>query len=158
MNYYPNYNQYYGQGMQQQLQQVPKMPPVEQQYPQYVQPQPVYKQIGLQGKSVDSIEVVKAMEIPLDGSVSYFPITDGTAIVTKQLQPDGSSKTIVYKPVDEEEPKELPKYVTEEDLDEKIKTLSNNDLKEDFKILKRKVEDLADDVSTISKDIKKRKD
>ena len=28
----------------------------------------------LNGKQVDSIDVVKATDIPLDGSVSYFPI------------------------------------------------------------------------------------
>ena len=56
----------------------------------------------LNGKQVDSIDVVKAMDIPLDGSISYFPLADGTAIVTKQLQTDGTSKTVIFKPVDEE--------------------------------------------------------
>ena len=46
----------------------------------------------LNGKSVDSLDVVKAMDIPLDGSISYFPLTDGSAIVSKQLQNDGTSK------------------------------------------------------------------
>lgn len=41
---------------------------------------------NLQGKSIDNLEVVKAMDIPLDGSISYFPLVDGSAIVTKQLQ------------------------------------------------------------------------
>lgn len=61
MNYYPSYNQYYNQ-----------MPKTNEQYqnnmPQYV-PQYVpqfTKPTGLQGKSVDSLEVVKAMDIPLD--------------------------------------------------------------------------------------------
>lgn len=41
---------------------------------------------SLQGKAVDSIDVVKAMDVPLDGSIIYFPKTDGTEIYTKQLQ------------------------------------------------------------------------
>ena len=62
------------------------------------QPQPTYQPqqpVGIQGKTVDSLEVVKAMDIPLDGSVSYFPLVDGSAIETKQLQQDGTSKTII---------------------------------------------------------------
>lgn len=159
---YPNYNQFYGQPMQQQM-QMPKVQPMEQfqQYTpqQYSQPQPLYKQqVGLQGKSVDSIDVVKAMDIPLDGSISYFPLADGTAIVTKQLQADGSSKTIVYKPIDEKEVNNVPKYITEEELEERIKTVDNDDIKDDIKELKRKVEDLAEDINSINKDMKKRKD
>ena len=159
---YPNYNQFYGQPMQQQM-QIPKVQPMEQfqQYTpqQYTQPQPLYKQqVGLQGKSVDSIDVVKAMDIPLDFSISYFPLTDGSAIVTKQLQTDGTSKTVVYKPVDEKETNSVPKYITEEELEERIKNVDNDYIKDDIKELKRKVEDLAEDINTINKDIKKRKD
>lgn len=165
MNYYPNYNQFYTPGQSiQQNQQLPKVQPIEQQYNQfaqpnqYIQPQSVYKTLGLQGKSVDSIDVVKAMDIPLDFSISYFPLTDGSAIVTKQLQTDGTSKTVVYKPVDEKETNSVPKYITEEELEERIKNVDNDYIKDDIKELKRKVEDLAEDINTINKDIKKRKD
>ena len=65
MNYFQNYNPYYPQQLQPQAQRLQQL---EQQYPQYAQPQytqPQYKQpLGLQGKSVDSLEVVKAMDIP----------------------------------------------------------------------------------------------
>ena len=73
--------------------------------------------MGLQGKIVDNIEVVKAIDIPLDGSVSYFPLVDGSSIVTRQLQQDGTSKIVVYKPTVSEE-KQQPKYITENDLKE----------------------------------------
>lgn len=117
--------------------QYPRFQPVEpiNQQPnnqQYVPPiapiQPINNNLGLLGKSVDSVEVVKAMDIPLDGSTSYFPLTDGSAIVTKKLLSDGTSKTIVYKPV--EEPKsESPKYITLDEL-EKMDFVSGNDLKD----------------------------
>ena len=156
-NYYPNYNQFYGQ-MQMQL---PKMQPTQPVQPvqpmqtiEQYQPQQIYKQIGLQGKSVDSIDVVKAMDIPLDGSVSYFPLVDGTAIVTKQLQADGTSKTVVYKPIEDKEIANVPKYITKEDLDKEIKKVDNSSIKDDIKTLKRKIEDLSEDL----KDIKKGKD
>ena len=154
MNYYPSYNQFYGQPMQP-MQQIPKVQPVEQQYPQYTQPQQIYKSnIGLQGKSVDSIDVVKAMDIPLDFSISYFPLTDGSAIVTKQLQTDGTSKTVVYKQIEDKEIANVPKYITKEDLDKEIKKVDNSSIKDDIKTLKRKIEDLSEDL----KDIKKGKD
>lgn len=52
---------------------------------------------GLQGKAVDSIDVVRAMDVPLDGSITYFPKADGTAIYTKQLLADGTSKINTYQ-------------------------------------------------------------
>lgn len=147
MNYYPNYNQIYGQTTMQPMPKIQPMQqqPIEQQYAQYTQP--VFKQIvGLQGKSVDSIDVVKAMDIPLDGSISYFPITDGTAIVTKQLQTDGSSKTIVYKPVDEEkENKTALNYVTIDELNKAISDIDLSeiwDLKEQIQDLKRQIKEI----------------
>lgn len=154
-NYYPNYNQFYGQMQMPKMQPTQPVQPVQpmQTIEQY-QPQQIYKQIGLQGKSVDSIDVVKAMDIPLDGSVSYFPLVDGTAIVTKQLQADGTSKTVVYKPIEDKEIANVPKYITKEDLDKEIKKVDNSSIKDDIKTLKRKIEDLSEDL----KDIKKGKD
>lgn len=103
---------------------------------------------GLQGKVVDSLDVVKATDIPYDGSVSYFPLTDSSAIITKQLQQDGTSKMIVYKPISENE-EAKPKYITEDDLKEQIKDINSKDIKdikEDIKALKRRLEDITDDM------------
>lgn len=92
--------------------------------PMYVPPyqpqqyQPIQFQ-GIQGRIVDNIDVVKATEISLDGSVSYFPIADGSAIVTKQLQTDGTSKLVVYKPVIAE----TPKNITNEEFEKEISKL-----------------------------------
>lgn len=162
MNYQPNYmNQMYGMyGMNNNMQpQTPRYQPMDQQYSQYTQPQQMYKQpIGLQGKSVDSLDVVKAMDIPLDGSISYFPLTDGSAIITKQLQADGSSKTVVYKPIDNKEPEVLPKYITDEQLDEAIKKIDNKDLKEEIKTMKRQIKEISNEIRDLSDDIKERKD
>lgn len=147
-NPYPNYNQ--------SMQQIPQIRPNQ------YKPQ---NSIVLQGKVVDSLDVVKATDIPYDGSISYFPLTDGTAIITKQLQQDGTSKLVIYKPmIDNEENK--TKYITETDLEKQLKDIDNKfiteddlkdqlknmnskdikDLKEDVKNLKRKLEDIADDL------------
>jgi hypothetical protein len=105
------------------------------------------KPLGLQGKTVDNIEVVKATDIPLDGSISYFPLVDGSSIITKQLQADGTSRMIVYKPVETTpktnttENKEI--YVTEKQLEEKLKTFNNEELKQEIEKLKKQIKDLT---------------
>lgn len=102
------------------------------------------KPLGLQGKTVDNIEVVKATDIPLDGSVSYFPLVDGSSIITKQLMQDGTSRMIVYKPVEMEpkiiENKEI--YVTEKQLEEKLSTFDNEEIKQEIEKLKKQIKDL----------------
>lgn len=145
MNYYPNNiyaNPYMNNNYPYNLQnnQSISQPRIEQ--PQYTQP------AGLQGKSVDSIDVVKAMDIPLDGSISYFPIADGTAIVTKQLQRDGTSKTIVYKPLENEEIK-TPKFITSDELDEAIGKVNNTEWKDEIKALKKQIRDLTDEIKEL---------
>lgn len=122
--------------------------PQQQSYPQNPQsyPQP---NVGLQGKLVDSIEVVKAIDIPLDGSTSYFALADGSAIATKQLQIDGTSKIVIYKPVTPEQVKaETPKFVTADEVEEMLKQEPKEvkELKEEIKNLKRQIRDLTDDI------------
>lgn len=92
--YYPNNVQNYSQ-MQQNAQQLMQKPTI-------------------QGKVIDNIEVVKSLDIPLDGSISYYPTADGSAIVTKRLTQNGTSEIIVFKPF-KEEIKEKP-TITLEDL------------------------------------------
>ena len=103
------------------------------------------KPLGLQGKTVDNIEVVKATDIPLDGSVSYFPLVDGSSIITKQLMQDGTSRMIVYKPAETEpkatENKEI--YVTEKQLEEKLSTFNNEEIKQEIEKLKKQIKDLT---------------
>lgn len=112
---------------------------------------------GLQGKSIDNLEVVKAMDIPLDGSVSYFPLADGTAIVTKQLQQDGTSKIVIFKPIENtEEP--TTKYATLEDLENKmnsIQYITPEELDNKLKAIKMPdTKGLQDDIKTIKKQIR----
>lgn len=134
-----NYNPYYIQ---------PQVGRMNQQYVPQQPSQPIYNPSGLQGKSVDSLEVVKAMDIPLDGSISYFPLIDGSAIVTKQLQQDGTSKTVIFKPVDPGAEPQV-KYVTPDELTQAVQKLDNSkelsELREELKSLRRKMRFLVDD-------------
>lgn len=145
-NYMPRYTpqyQPYNSNMQNYQSQVqPQMQPQVQ-----PQAQPVTIQ-GLQGKNVDSIDVVKATDIPLDGSISYFPLTDGSAIITKQLQTDGTSKTLIYKPINSVE-EQKNNYITSDELKEHLKNVNSKeikDIKEELKSLKREIRDLSDDL------------
>ena len=108
------------------------------------QQNPVQTQInrsnGLSGKLVDSIDVVKAMDISLDGSINYFPLTDNSAIVTKQLQTDGTCKIVVYKPVDNKTTE--VKYATQEDVDKAIKKIDLSDIKDEIDALKKQIKKL----------------
>lgn len=105
---------------------------------QNMQPQMNIQPKNLQGKQVDNIDVVKATEIPFDGSISYFPLTDGTAILTKQLMQDGTSRINVYKPVPIEEVKE-DRFVTQSELEKQI-----NILKEELRRKENENESNAD--------------
>lgn len=125
-------NQQFQQSIQQPIQQ-----PVQQIAP---------IQNSLQGKVVDSIEVVKAMDIPFDGSISYFALADGTAIVTKSFQlADGTSKITIYKPI-EQDKKEVPKYLTLDDLKSELENLNLSDL-----------EELKEDIDSLKEEMKKLK-
>ena len=144
-------NPYYFQPQNQRIQ------PMEQQNQPYTSPlqnpmqnSPLQNRQFLNGKSVDSIDVVKAMDIPLDGSISYFPIADGSAIVTKQLQTDGTSKTIVYRPVNEEK-KDTPVYVTMPELEKTISELdfgNIEDIKDELKEVKKELKELKNKIKS----------
>lgn len=128
---------------------VPQMDtPVPQQIQQPVQPimQPIIQntQPTLLGKQVESIEVVRATEVPFDGSISYFPLSDSSAIITKKIQADGTSKMVVYKPVVETE-KEQVNYVTIDQLQDAIKGIDLSeigDLKNDIKDFDKRLKEL----------------
>ena len=104
--------------------------------------QPINNPTSLLGKAVESVDVVKAMDIPFDGSISYFPLTDGSAIITKQLQTDGTSKMVVYKPAQEDK-KDAIQFATLEDIQDAINDLDLSD-----------IQDLRDDVKEIKKQLK----
>lgn len=136
------YNPYYPQQQRFQNVEQPNQQPIMTTYQQPIQ---LTKPTTLLGKAVESIDVVKATDIPLDGSISYFPLTDGSAIVSKQLQNDGTSKIIVYKPAKEDK-KEAIQFATLDDLQEAIGEIDLSD-----------IQDLKDEIKEIKKQLKELK-
>lgn len=133
------YNPYYPQQRFQGTEQI-QQPIV----PNYQPQMQITKTSNLLGKSVDNVDMVKVMDIPLDGSISYFPLTDGSAIVSKQLQIDGTSKIVVYKPTQEEK-KETKQFATLEDIQKAIDDLDLSDIeniKNEFKEFKNELKEI----------------
>ena len=65
---------------------------------------PVSNQMSALGKIVDSIDVVKATDIPMDGNTYYFPKADGTEVYCKQWLQNGTTRILTFKPVSEDNP------------------------------------------------------
>ena len=123
MQPYPNpyYFQPY-QPMDRPAQYQPTYQPTYQYQPQQVTATAVPQ--ALNGKFVDSIESVKATDVMMDGSIMFFPATDGKAIYTKQLQADGTSKVTTYTVA--EAPQEPPKPDIADVLDERFKAFGKS--------------------------------
>lgn len=65
-------------------------------------------QMSALGKMVDSIDVVKATDIPMDGNAYYFPKADGTEVYCKQWLQNGTTRILTFKPVLEDSLNNLP--------------------------------------------------
>ena len=134
--YNPYMNRFYGQ------QQVNLPQPMDLSQQTQNVPQIGLNRAFLNGKQVESIDIVKNLEIPLDGSISYFPLINGTAIATKQLMQDGTSKITIYEPKTQ---KEDTKFATIEDIDKRLEKLDFSeidDLKDDLEDLKKELKDI----------------
>lgn len=59
------------------------------------------------GKVVESMDIVKVTDIPMDGNVYYFPKADGTEIYSKQFMPNGQTRILTFKPVLDDNPNTL---------------------------------------------------
>lgn len=54
--------------------------------------------VGISGKIVNNIEMITANDVPMDGSVAFFPMQDMSQILAKSWNSDGTIKTVVYRP------------------------------------------------------------
>lgn len=102
MNYniqqaYPQYghNPYFQQTRMQQpqIEQVQSVNQLQQQMPR-----------GVNGRVVQSVEMITANDVPMDGSAAFFPMQDMSAILAKSWNADGTIKTVIFKPINETVP------------------------------------------------------
>lgn len=75
-----------------------------QQFQQTLNPAPVQNQFPALGKIVESMDIVKVTDIPMDGNMYYFPKADGTEIYGKQFGMDGKTRILTFKPLLDDNP------------------------------------------------------
>lgn len=106
-NFYPQMNNNYQMPMQNPyMERMAQLQQYQQSLQQPIVPTQttVSNQMSALGKMVDSIDVVKATDIPMDGNTYYFPKADGTEVYCKQWLQNGTTRILTFKPVSEDNP------------------------------------------------------
>ena len=91
------------------------------------------------GKIVESVDMVKATDIPMDGNMYYFPKADNSEIYGKAWLPNGQTRILTFKPV----------------LDNDPNTLSQNEEKLNFEVLGQALEGIQSDIKTLTEKLDK---
>lgn len=142
----PNYSNYSGNYNYQPMQQYnPYLQRMEnlQQFQQTLNPMPMQmqNQFPALGKIVESVDIVKVTDIPMDGNMYYFPKADGTEIYGKQFGMDGKTRILTFKPLLEDNPNNCSSE------QEKINFGAINDvlgaIQNDIKALNEKVDKIS---------------
>lgn len=60
---------------------------------------------GINGKIIAEMSQITANDVPMDGSVAFFPKQDLSEVYAKSWNADGTIRTVTYKPVLDSEPK-----------------------------------------------------
>lgn len=93
------------------------------------------------GKIVESMDVVKVTDIPMDGNMYYFPQADGQAIYGKKFLPNGQTQILAFKPVLESEPSNLSNG------EEKVKIVAFDEvlgeIKNEIKVINEKIDKIG---------------
>ncbi len=93
-NYMPQYGAYQYNPMAN-IQRFQQSDQIQQPQMQQAIPQQI---IGINGRMVQGVENINANEVPMDGSMAFFPKQDMSEIYVKGWNADGTINTIVYKP------------------------------------------------------------
>lgn len=63
---------------------------------------------GINGKMIAELNQITANDVPMDGSVAFFPKQDLSEVYAKSWNADGTIRTVTYKPVLDGETKTVP--------------------------------------------------
>lgn len=142
----PNYTNYSGNYNYQPMQQFnPYLQRMEnlQQFQQTLNPMPMQmqNQFPALGKIVESVDIVKVTDIPMDGNMYYFPKADGTEIYGKQFGMDGKTRILTFKPLLEDNPSNSPS----DDIKTHFGAFSEvlEGIQNDLKVLNEKVDKIS---------------
>lgn len=123
-----------------------------QQFQQSLQSQnqsPALNTLATIGKYVESIDIVKATDIPMDGNMYFFPKADGTEIYGKAWMQDGRTRILTFKPVSDDESNNSAHE------EEKLKFDAFNEILEG---IQADIKTLTDKVDKISKPTRAKKE
>lgn len=101
------------------------------------------------GKIVESMDIVKVTDIPMDGNMYYFPQADGQAIYGKKFLPNGQTQILAFKPISESEPNNLSNENEKSKLDMLTQFLEG---------IQSEVRSLSDKIDKISKPTRGKKE
>ena len=109
-----------------------------QQQPMQMNQQPIPQQIvGINGRIVQAVENINANEVPMDGSMAFFPKQDMSEIYVKGWNADGTIRTLTFKPV----------------LNDKTDILSGDTEKLEFDLSEKATEDIMAKLNELSEKI-----
>ena len=140
----PNYFNQYNQMQNPYMDRMAQLQQYQQSLQQPLQPTQMSgaNQMSALGKIVDSIDVVKATDIPMDGNTYYFPKADGTEVYCKQWLQNGTTRILTFKPVFEDNHNNVSSDT------EKLKISLSDDVTEVFMKRFDELEKRIDDLMT----------
>ena len=115
-----------------------------QQFQQAIQPMSPTQMSGANqfnpfGKIVESMDVVKVTDIPMDGNMYYFPKADSSEIYGKAWTSNGQTRILTFKP----------------QFDDETNISSNNEEKLILGILEQFLEGIQNDIKVLNEKIDK---
>ena len=114
-------------------------------------------QMSTIGKVVDSIDIVKATDIPMDGNSYYFPKADGTEVYCKQWLQNGTTRILTFKPIENTDINNLSQ--TEEKLKFDLSDEATEGIMKRFDSIEKRLDDFfGKQTSKISARAKKESD
>lgn len=114
------------------------------QQPMQMNQQPIPQQtVGINGRVVQTLENINANEVPMDGSMAFFPKQDLSEIYVKGWNANGRIKTIVYKPYTESDGNNVSSPTT--DIENTKFTLSD----ESTQLFLNKFEELSEKIGQL---------
>ena len=143
-NYYPQYQPQYQQQINPYMQRMENL----QQFQQTIQ-QPIMQtqltntsqQFTHLGKIVESIDIVKATDIPMDGNMYYFPKADGSEVYGKAWLPNGQTRILTFKPIIEDDTNKVLSEAEKSKIDDIEVFLKG--IQDDIKTINEKIDKIS---------------
>ena len=108
--------------------------------PTQIMPQYQQMQLSLQGKIVNNFDEVTANDVPMNGSVAYFPKSDLSEIECRQWNANGTISRTVYKPI-------------LDDSNNNTNNVSSDDFSLKFDTLNERLDAIQSEISSIKDSI-----